>query len=222
MNTKNKSSDKAHSEPLQKTGVSRSSYKKGDLVKFNIIYDESNDATTKFDVEPQNNWFDIEVCIHETYGEIVKKNTIEEINSDGNKTGKFYKIENGFIRKEFDKLNYYKKIYGLKANYFLEDSDFKTLKDFKKIQKVNFIPLKGKYKKGYCIANPPNNTTVVRVWFKEKIGYTNPTKCYFKDGLWYDENSNKQIFTIDEFSKWEILVNRVYINGKVFLEDNGI
>ena len=77
MENKNKSSDKAHSEPLQKTGVSRSSYKKGDLVKFNIIYDGSNDATTKFDVEPQNNWFDIEVCIHETYGEIVKKNTIE-------------------------------------------------------------------------------------------------------------------------------------------------
>ena len=104
MTTKNKTSKDDFNATSHKTDVSRSYFKKGDLVKFNIIFNESNDATNKFDVEPQNNWFDVEVCIDETYGEIVKKNTIEVINSDGNKTGKFYKIENGFIKSEFDKL----------------------------------------------------------------------------------------------------------------------
>ena len=48
-------------------------FKKGDLVKFNIVGDDSDYASNCFGVEPQNDWFDIQVYVEEIFGEIVKK-----------------------------------------------------------------------------------------------------------------------------------------------------
>ena len=57
--------------------------KKGDLVKFNVISDDSDFASNCFGVEPQNDWYDVQVYVEEIFGEIVKKNIIEHIYTDG-------------------------------------------------------------------------------------------------------------------------------------------
>ena len=197
-------------------------FKKGDLVKFNVISDDSDFASNCFGVEPQNDWFDIQVYVEEIFGEIVKKNTIEHIYTNGTRSGVFYRIVNGVIKSEYDKLINKKEQYKLKLSDVFEGSGLRTINDFKEIKKINFIPLQKKYKKGFCIKSAPEKSVNVRVWFREKIGYTNPTTCYFKDGLWYDSNSNKKIYTIDEFSKWEKPIDAIYINGRTFVEDIGI
>ena len=84
--------------------------KKGDLVKFNVISDDSDFASNCFGVEPQNDWYDVQVYVEEIFGEIVKKNIIEHIYTDGTRSGVFYKIVNGVIKSEYDKLINKKKI----------------------------------------------------------------------------------------------------------------
>ncbi|WP_407475421.1 hypothetical protein, partial [Elizabethkingia anophelis] len=53
----------------------------GDLVKFNIVTDDSGWATDKFGVEPQLNGWVTEIYTEKLFGEIVRRNTIELINS---------------------------------------------------------------------------------------------------------------------------------------------
>lgn len=72
----------------------------GQLVRFNIINDEFNYASICFGVEPENNWFNIQVYTEEVYGEIVKNNTIELIYDTGKKSENRKKCIPSSIRVE--------------------------------------------------------------------------------------------------------------------------
>ena len=198
------------------------SFRIGDLVKFNIISDDSDYASNCFGVEPQNDWFVIQVYVEEVFGEIVKKNTIEIIHTDGKRSGKFYKIVNGIVKSEVDKLLIKKSQYNLKLYEIFEGSDLKTMKDFNKIELLKFISLKKKYKKQNCFLNPPKKNDLVSIWIKSNIGFTYDGLSFFDDGKWID-NKTKEINTrIDAESKWETSLSQIYINGKIFVEDNGL
>lgn len=76
----------------------------GDLVKFNIVNDDSGWATDKFGVEPQLNGWVTEIYTEELFGEIVRRNTIEVIYNSGERSGRFFKIQNDIIQTESSKL----------------------------------------------------------------------------------------------------------------------
>ena len=157
----------------------RSSFRIGDLVRFNTISDDSDYASNCFGVESQNDWFDIQVYTEEIFGEIVKKNIIEVIYTDGRRSGKFYKIINGIVKSEVDKLLLKKQQYGLKLSYIFEGSNLKTMRDFKNIELLKFIPLKQKYKTENCLLNPPKKNDIVLNWIKTNIGYSNDGKSFY-------------------------------------------
>ncbi len=116
--------------------------KKGDLVSFNVVCDDSDYASNCFGVEAQNDWFDIQVYTDTVFGEIIKSNTIQVIrNTDGLKMDIFFKIKNGIINNEVNSLLDKKQIYDLNLCDIFEGSNLKTLKDFKEIKKINFIKL---------------------------------------------------------------------------------
>lgn len=118
--------------------------KKGDLVSFNVICDDSDWASNCFGVEPQNDWFDIQVYVENLYGEIVKSNTIEQIRSDGTKTGRYFKVRNGIIESELNSLMGAKSKHGLSINQIFEGSGLKTIRKFTEIKVIEFIPLDSK------------------------------------------------------------------------------
>lgn len=117
---------------------------KGLLVSFNVICDDSDWASNCFGVEAENDWFDVQFYAENLFGEIVKKNTIERIDKEGNKTGIFYKITDGVIKSEINKLLYGKSKYDLKLLDIFEGSGLKTFNDFKEIKVINYIKLNSK------------------------------------------------------------------------------
>lgn len=198
------------------------SFKKGDLVKFNIILDDSGYASDRFDVEPQNDWLAVEVYVEECFGEIVKKNVIEHIYNDGTRSGKFYKIVNGRIPTEVDELLRKKVEYGLSLSYIFDGSGLRTLKDFIKIEPVTFIPLKTEYKKENCLLNPPQKSIPVKIWNKIDIGYSYMGMSYYENGKWIDNTTKQENKRINEHSFWQQSISRIYINGKIFEEVTGL
>ena len=81
---------------------------------------------------------------------------------------------------------------------------------------------KKKYKKQNCFLNPPKKNDLVSIWIKSNIGFTYDGLSFFDDGKWID-NKTKEINTrIDAESKWETSLSQIYINGKIFVEDNGL
>lgn len=213
---------KHETPPFGKPLLAVRSFRIGDLVRVNTISDDSDYASNCFGVEPQNDWFDVQVYVEEALGEIVKKNTIEIIYTDGRRSGIFYKIVNGIIKSEVDKLLIKKNQYSLKLSEIFEGSELKTMKDFKNIELLKFIPLKKKYKNQNCFLNPPKKNDIVSIWIKSNIGFTYDGQSFYDDGKWID-NKTKEINTrIDAESKWETSLNQIYINGKIFVEDNGL
>jgi hypothetical protein len=198
------------------------SFRIGDLVRFNTISDDSDYASNCFGVEPQNDWFDVQVYVEQAFGEIVKKNTIEIIYRDGRRSGKFYKIVNGIIKSEVDKLLIKKNQYNIKLSDIFGGGDLNTVKDFKNIELLKFIPLEKKYKYQNCFLNPPKKNDVVYILIESNIGLTYDGQSFYDDGKWID-NKTKEINTrIDAKSKWETSLGQIYIDGKIFVEDNGL
>lgn len=118
--------------------------RKGDLVQFNVVCDDSDYASNCFGVEPQNDWFDVQVYVETLFGEIVKTNTIEHIRKDGTRTGVFYKIKNGIIESQQRLLLEKKYKYDLKLYEIFEGSDINTLFKFSQIKVIDFIKLDSK------------------------------------------------------------------------------
>ena len=197
-----------------------SSFKIGDLVKFNSISDDSDYASNCFCVAPEYDWFDVQVYTEECFGEVVKKNIIEIIYIDGRKSGKFYKIINGVVKSEIDKLVNKKKKYGLKLSDIFEGSNLRTMKDFRTITLLDFIPLKKQYIKKNCLLSPPSEPNLVLIWNKKNADYLEcDGQSYYENGKWIDNKTKQENKTIDEFSKWETSLDRIYIKGKIFIED---
>lgn len=198
------------------------SFRIGNLVKFNTVSDDSDYASNCFGVEPQNDWFDVQVYVNECFGEIVKKNVIELIYTDGRRSGIYYKIENGIIKSEIIKLLLKKQRYRIKLSDIFEGSNLRTMKDFETIEIIKFIPLKKAYQKKYCLLTPPKKPSVVSIWNKSNTGYTYGGKSFYDNGKWIENNTKDENTRIDEFSKWEISLDRIYINRKIFVEDSGL
>ena len=198
------------------------SFRIGNLVKFNTVSDDSDYASNCFGVEPQNDWFDVQVYTVEVFGEVVQRNTIQIIYPDGSRSGKLYRIVNGIVESEVEKLFVKKKQYGMKLSDIFEGSNLRTMKDFETIEIIKFIPLKKAYQKKYCLLAPPKKPSVVSIWNKSNTGYTYGGKSFYDNGKWIENNTKEENTRIDEFSKWEISLDRIYINRKIFVEDSGL
>ena len=96
------------------------------------------------------------------------------------------------------------------------------MRDFKNIELLKFIPLKQKYKTDNCLLNPPKKNDVVSIWIKANIGYNYDGQSFYNDGKWVDNKTKKINTRIDVNSKWETSLQTIYINGKIFVEDNGL
>jgi len=115
--------------------------KVGTLVTFNVITDDSCYASKCFGVDFENDWFDIQVYAEKAFGEIVKRNTIEIIYKDGRRSGIFFRIVKGVIKKEIESFYNKKHKYGLSNYEIFETSGIKTFAEFKEIKIINFIEL---------------------------------------------------------------------------------
>ena len=207
--------------------VSRRSFRTGELVKFNVISDDSDYASNCFGVESQNDWFDIQVYPEEVFGEIVKRNTIEIIYTNGKRSGKFFKIKNGIVENEVNKLLQKKSEYDISLSRIFDGSDLKTIKDFKKITTIPFIELTSLRNKG-SVENPPKQNVLVQIRRPYELGSKLLGYSKFEDGKWSDlenieENNEPKI--IDDncwwFADYKYDTKRIFINGKVFVEDSG-
>lgn len=199
-----------------------SNFKKGDLVKFCTVSDDSDYATNLFGVEPHLNWFVTSVYVEEIYGEIVKKNTIEVIYKDGRKSNVFYKIVNGVVLSELKELLIKKRQYNLKLSDIFRDKKIR-LKDFKKIELVKFIPLGFKSIYKNCLLEPPKKNKEVSIWNKSgSIGYKSEDNAFYENGEWFDSKTKLISTKINTETIWEIYPKKIYIDGKIFIEDKGL
>lgn len=154
----------------------------GDLVKFNIVNDDSGWATDKFGVEPQLNGWVTEIYTEELFGEIVRRNTIEVI-SNGKRTDRLYKIQNNIIPSESSKLRDIRNIIDIPLEDIFEGSEVKTVKDFQTITKVPFLELGSKWEFHSCLNEHPKHSEELSIWEKGNIGRTLKPSAYF-DGGW--------------------------------------
>ncbi|MEG0848458.1 MAG: hypothetical protein RSE50_00745 [Myroides sp.] len=190
----------------------------GDLVKFNIITDDSGWATDKFGVEPQLNGWVTEIYTEELFGEIVRRNTIEFINS-GKRSGKFYRIENGIIQSESEKLRNIRNMIDIPLDDIFEGSELKTVKDFQTITKVPFLELGSKWEFHSCLNEHPKHSEELSIWEKGNIGRTLKPSAYF-DGAWKDFKTNEPIEHFTENHEWQVTKRRIFIDGQIFIQEN--
>ena len=165
-------------------------YKIGDLVKFNIVTDDSGWATDKFGVEPQLNGWHIEVYTEEKFGEIVKRNTIEVINKNGQRSGRFYKIQDGKVMSEILNLIDIKAVNSMKLSEIFDGSTLRTMKDFERITVVPYIELESKWEFHSCLTEFPPVGFKTSIWEKQEIGRMLRFSACF-DGVWKNGKSNK-------------------------------
>ncbi|NML70048.1 hypothetical protein HHL23_09565 [Chryseobacterium sp. RP-3-3] len=190
----------------------------GDLVKFNIVTDDSGWATDKFGVEPQLDGWVTEVYTEELFGEIVRRNTIEVIQSNGNRSGRFYKIQNGIIHTESTELRNIRDT-GMSLQDIFEGSELKTVKDFQTITKVHLIELSSKWEFYSCLHEQPKHSNKVSVWEKQHIGRMLKDYAYF-DGVWKDFKTNEPIEHFTENHEWQVTKRRIFIDGQIFIQEN--
>lgn len=190
----------------------------GDLVKFNIVTDDSGWATDKFGVEPQLDGWVTEIYTEELFGEIVRRNTIEVIHSEGKRYGKFYRIQNDIIQSESTKLRSIRDT-GMPLQDIFEGSELKTFKDFQNITKVPLIELSSKWEFYSCLNEPPKHSNKVSVWEKQHIGRMLKDCAYF-DGIWKDFKTNEPVEHFTENFEWQVTKRRIYINGEIFIQEN--
>ena len=219
--------DKKENKSLIQASVRPRTFRIGELVKFNVISDDSDYASNCFGVEAQNDWFDIQVYTEELFGEIVKRNTIEIIYTDGKRSGKFFKIKNGIIEKELNKLLQKKSEYNISLSQIFDGSDLKTIKDFKKITTIPFIELTSLRNKG-SVENPPKKNVLVEIRRPYELGSKLLGYSKYENGKWSDlENieDNNEPKIIDNncwwFADYKYDTKRIFINGKIFVEDSG-
>lgn len=190
----------------------------GNLVKFNIVNDDSGWATDKFGVEPQLNGWVTEIYTEELFGEIVRRNTIEVIYNSGKRSGRLFKIQNDIIETESTKLRNIRNT-GMSLGEIFEGSDLKTVKDFQTITKVSLIELSSKYEYYSCLNEPPKHSNKVSVWKKQHIGRMLKDYAYF-DGVWKDFKTNEPIEHFTENYEWQVNKRRIYIDGQIFIQEN--
>ncbi|AZA91139.1 Uncharacterised protein [Chryseobacterium nakagawai] len=193
-------------------------YKIGSLVKFNVVTDDSGWATDKWDVEPQLNKWITEIYTEELFGEIVRRNTIEVINSSGKRTGRFYRIQNGIIQSESQKLRSIRDS-GMDLDDIFEGSDLKTVKDFQTITQVSLIELSTKWEHYSCLNEFPPIGRKVNIWEKQNIGCVLKESAYF-DGIWKDCKTNEPIEHFTENHQWQVTKRRIFIDGQIFIQEN--
>jgi hypothetical protein len=195
-------------------------FSKGQLVRFHAICDESGYATELYGVEPQNNFFDVLVSIETLYGEFIRKNLIEVIGNHGKRTGKFYKIKNGIIESEHLRLLKIKDKYQLKLKEIFSESDIKTMNEFLKIRPIDYIQLISTTQKENCISRPPRVNEPVTIWEKcNGMGYRLIGRFYYENGNWFYNETKKVNEKINDLSLWEKELNRIYFNGKIYIQD---
>lgn len=100
-----------------------------------------------------------------------------------------------------------------------DGSGIRNIKEFTDIKPIPFISLTKAYKSDYCLLNPPKIPILVSVSNKSRTGYVYDGKSYYEDGKWIDNKTGEVNSRIDAFSKWEISFDRVYVNGRIFIED---
>ncbi|WP_312900217.1 hypothetical protein [Chryseobacterium taichungense] len=193
-------------------------FKIGDLVKFNIVTDDSGWATDKWGVEPQLNKWITEIYTEELFGEVVRRNTIEVIYSSGKRSGRFYRMQNGIIQSESQKLRIIRDS-GVLLDDIFEDSDLKTVKDFQTITQLPFIELSNAYEYHSCLNDPPNHDKQVSIWEKQQIGRWLKNYAYF-DGIWKDVKTNKPIDNITDNYEWQVTKKRIFIDGQIFIQES--
>jgi hypothetical protein len=188
-------------------------FKIGDLVKFNLVEDDSCQASECFGFDPScgNDWFDIQAYVETAHGEIVKPNTIEIIYKSGKRSGKFFKISKSVIKGELDKLLSLKEKYNIKLSQVFDGSGLSTIKQFQEITKIKFIQLdKTTYYTKISDKLPPQ-TGLYDVWEQCKIGMSYRGRHNF-NGKWETSTLNENWF-------YKVERDRVYMNGKVFVQE---
>ena len=178
--------------------------KKGNLVKFHTIQDNSGDATELHDADPGSSWFEIDVCADVKYGIINESGTIQVIDRDGEITNEFYSInDNESIQGQLEKLEKIKQKYDLSnSDIFSEDEDVETFKDFKKISKIAFIDLKQGFER-FDFAKAPKDGSLINVLYKDKdddytinsriVSYINNKWIEETEGCVFDANQCNSI-----------------------------
>ncbi|MDV3661640.1 hypothetical protein CMU70_14390 [Elizabethkingia anophelis] len=190
----------------------------GDLVKFNIVTDDSGWATDKFGVEPQLNGWVTEIYTEELFGEIVRRNTIEVINTDGKRSGRFYRMQYNKILSESKKLRSIRDT-GVTLDEIFEDSGLKTVKDFETITIIPHIKLSSKWEFYSCLNQFPETNIKVSIWEKQSIGRMLREPAYF-DGVWKDFKTNNPIEYFTENHEWQLTRERIYTNSKIYIQEN--
>lgn len=190
----------------------------GNLVKFNIINDDSGWATDKFGVEPQLNGWVTEIYTEELFGEIVGRNKIEVIYSNGKRSGRFYKIQNNIIQSEFKKLRNIRNMIDIPLEDIFEGSELKTVKDFQTITQIPFIELSTKWEFYSCLENYPKDAEKVSIWEKQNIGRALRYYAYF-DGVWKDFITNEEIEKLTNAHEWQLTKRRIFIDGQIFIKE---
>jgi hypothetical protein len=194
-------------------------YSIGDLVKFNIVTDDSGWATDKFGVEPQLDKWIVEIYTEEIFGEIVRRNTIEVIYDNGKRSGKFYRIQNGIIQTESSKLRNIRNMIDIPLEDIFEDSNLKTVKDFQTITKVPLIELSSKWEFFSCLNEHPKHSEKVSIWEKGNIGRSLKPSAFY-DGEWKDFETKEPILHFTENHEWQVTKRRIYIDGQIFIQEN--
>lgn len=187
-------------------------FKVGDLVKFNTIQDDSCMASDCFGFDPScgNDWFDVQVYVEDFYGEVVAKGTVEIIYVDGKRSGKFYTIKNGRIKGETERLLSIKRGRGLTFKSIFEDSGIRSLKQFQEILKVSKLQLSNTRIRRSCITDKPKKDSKVSIWKPHgTVGYEYLCETVFVDTWDID---------IESGFVWEVTLERIYVNGKIFVE----
>lgn len=195
--------------------------KVGDLIKFNIAYEDSDDD----EYYSTYHW----ICIEELIGLVSrdKKGIYANIvNENGTLGDRKYYIIDGKIEGELDNLKMLKKYYcstmTLKDIFNESETKLKTYRDFSEIKKVPYKRLYSRETKFNCITNPPLKNHDILIWEKEQGSGVVAYKMIagygsYLNGEFINKRKNQKI-EITENHFWSSEQKQIFLDGRVFVE----